>query len=359
MSTAIESTRTNARPGNVPWRALLCGWLLLTLATLPAVMLTGTAPVTLSSLLRSLIFLVGIHTPWLLATPWLWRLCERWPVGLGRDVRSITRLVATGLVIIPLLSASGWLLGFFLSQPGFPPGLSPGWQRAVLATSLFALPTYFAVIGIGQTLAYIQRYRLRGERLAQAREEALRARLNHHFLFNALNAIGALGYRDPSRADAALSQLGDLLRIVLDSTPTIALREEVANAMTFVELQQLLLQRPLRLELQANAQAWDAQVPSLLLQPLIENAVRFSTADGAADEAITLDMSADRQRLTIIVGNACGDAGAGRGIGLDATRQRLQAMHGEHASISAGHDADSGRYNVRIQLPLPYLPEPA
>ncbi|MGE8227715.1 MAG: sensor histidine kinase, partial [Stenotrophomonas sp.] len=295
-----------------PWRAVCAGWLLLTLVTLPAVQLTGPAAgsTTLDSLARSMLFLLGIYSPWLLVTPGLWQLCARWPLGMGSDAKAASKLLAVGICIIPALSLVGWVFGYHLSQLALPRTLPDNWLHAVIATSLFALPTYVAVIGIGQAMAYIRRYRRRGELLAQAREQALRARLNHHFLFNALNAIGALGYRDAERADAALAQLGELLRNLLQSEPFITLREEAAQTMAFIELQRLLQQQPVQVQLQASADAWEARVPSLLLQPLIENAVRFASSSDADEATISLQFESRDDLLHLQIRNPLGDAAA-------------------------------------------------
>lgn len=270
--------------------------------------------------------------------------------GHGSDVKAAAKLLAAGICIIPALSLIGWLLGYCLSQLALPRTLPDNWLHAVIATSLFALPTYVAVIGIGQAMAYIRRYRRRGELLAQAREQALRARLNHHFLFNALNAIGALGYRDAERADAALAQLGELLRNLLQSEPFITLREEVAQTMAFIELQRLLLQRPLQVQLQASADAWEARVPSLLLQPLIENAVRFASTSDAHEATISLQFESRDDLLHLQIRNPFGEATAGMGIGLQASRERLQAIYGERATLHA--QRDGAHFLVSIQLPL-------
>lgn len=350
--TSSLSIAGDAHATAFPWRAVCAGWLLLTLVTLPAVQLTGPAAGSLApvELMRSLLFLLGIHSPWLLATPWLWQLCARWPLGMGNNTKTASKLLAAGLCIIPALSLAGWLFGYCLSLLALPRALPDNWQHAVVATSLFALPTYLAVIGIGQTLAYVRRYRRRGELLAQVREQALRSRLNHHFLFNALNAIGALGYRDAERADAALAQLGELLRNLLQAEAYVALREEVAHAMAFVELQQLLLQHPLHVQLQTSADAWDARVPSLLLQPLIENAVRFASAAGADDATISLQFESRDDQLHLHIRNRLGDAAAGMGIGLNASRERLQAIYGNRATLQT--QRDGMHYQVSIQLPL-------
>lgn len=350
--TRSSSIAADTHATAFPWRAVSAGWLLLILVTLPAVQLTGPSAGSLApiELMRSLLFLLGIYSPWLLATSGLWRLCARWPLGMGSDAQAAGKLLAAGICIIPALSLMGWMFGYYLSQLALPRALPDSWLHAVVATSLFALPTYVAVIGIGQALTYIRSYRRRGELLAQAREQALRARLNHHFLFNALNAIGALGYRDAERADTALAQLGELLRNLLQSEPFIALREEVAQAMAFIELQRLLQQQPVQVQLQASADAWDARVPSLLLQPLIENAVRFASTSDTDDTTISLQFESRDDLLHLQIRNPLGDAAAGMGIGLQASRERLQAIYGERATLHAQRDA--AHFQVSIQLPL-------
>ncbi|MEG1681265.1 MAG: hypothetical protein RR326_14305, partial [Stenotrophomonas sp.] len=152
------------------------------------------------------------------------------------------------------------------------------------------------------------------------------------------------------RADAALAQLGELLRSLLQSEPFVALREEVAQTMAFIELQRLLQQQPVQVQLQASADAWDARVPSLLLQPLIENAVRFASAAATDDATISLQFELRDDQLYLQIRNPLGDAAAGMGIGLQTSRERLQAIYGERATLHA--QRDGVRFQVSIQLPL-------
>lgn len=342
--------------GRRRFAATALAWLLLALALVPALHLTSPRPdsvPTSRALAQALAFLVGSYLPWLLATPALFALCRRLPLGLGRSARNLGLLLAAGALVVPLLTACGWLLGHALL---WLCGLAVGervvpvqWREAILATTLFAVPLFLAVIGAGQILAYAERYRAREALLAQAREQVLRARLHHHFLFNALNAIGALGYRDPALADRALAKLGALLRALLDSPPVTSLREEMATATAFVDLHRLLLGEGLSLDARVDPRAWTAEIPAMLLQPLLENAVRHGDADRHL--RIALDARVENGMLRLRLDNPVAGTGnePGLGIGLDHLRRRLDAVYGDAAHLDAVQDA--GRFSVRIALP--------
>lgn len=332
-------------------------WLLLVACSAPAVYFSQDMGGALGGVRSSLRFIVGSHLPWILATPALWAVCRRWPLGLGRDTRHAGLLVLLGVAITPLLSAAGWLLGGWLGQL-YPWGTLPPRAtvlRAVAITALFAAPTYVAVMGIGQTLAYVSRYRRRGELLAQARQAALRQHLQHHFLFNALNAIGGLGYQRPDAADRALARLAQLLRDAMACPPTRALADEVAAANEYLELQRLLREAPLNVQWQVGGTAWRCPVPGLLLQPLLENAVRHSGWEqGDAALEIRAEASVEGGMLHLAVHNPCGLGGnappSGNGTGLHNLRQRLLALHGRAAMLRT--DARADRFSVFLQLPM-------
>ncbi|WP_371181707.1 sensor histidine kinase [Xanthomonas sacchari] len=337
---------------------LLLVWGVLALTAIPALYLSGGSDgVPHARMLgNAALFMLGSYLPWMLATPALLHLCERWPLGQGRSAWRGAYLLLAGLLIVPLLSTAGWWLARALTDlAGLvpQPPLAPGqWRRSVLVTTLFAAPTYLAVIGAGQTLASVRRDRRRNALLAQARQQALRTQLQHHFLFNALNAIGALGYRDAARADQALAHLGQLLRTALECPERQGLREEIGAAMSFVDLHRLLLGDALTLQVDADPLAWQAEVPALLLQPLLENAIRHGALDAQG-----LRVSADvaHGQLQIQVRNRVDDAvqparTVGTGLGLDNIRQRLAVLYGGQAHLHCQRDADT----YLAQLSLPY-----
>jgi two-component system sensor histidine kinase AlgZ len=139
---------------------------------------------------------------------------------------------------------------------------------------LYAVPTDIAVAAIGQAVAYVDRYRGRERLLARAELRALEAQLNPHFLFNALNAISAIGYRDPALADRALSHLSDLLRLSLALRPQeIPLREEIGFVQGYVDLYSTIMPGQVSFDLAIEPSGWNAAVPAMLLQPIVENAL--------------------------------------------------------------------------------------
>jgi LytS/YehU family sensor histidine kinase len=204
----------------------------------------------------------------------------------------------------------------------------------------------------------LQATQLTGQ-LAEARLRALRAQLQPHFLFNTLNAITVL-VRDRRGALAVrmLDLLGDMLRQVLraDQPHEIALGSELQLVRQYLEIEQLRFSDRLRVDFDVEERALAAAVPSLVLQPLVENALRHGLA-GRADDAI-IEIGARRYDEVLelwVRDNGRGLApGTGTGVGLDNTRERLAALYGERAALTLSDDAGRGAV-ARIHLPF-HLP---
>jgi two-component system sensor histidine kinase AlgZ len=342
------------------WRRILAIWLVAALAWTPAVLLNAArADSAIATMLVTFVQTFVHFAPWALATPLFLALSRRFPVGIGRMVPAVSVFVLLGLVFIPLFSAISMLatrlLGVLAGDVAAA-SLFDNYGAAVLITGLFAVPTYAAVVGIGQTVAYLERDRARERLLFRARDAALRAQIAPHFLFNALNAISALGYRDPAQADAALVRLSALLRSTLERPAWIALRDEVALVADYVELHRLLLGDRLDFALSVAPEAWDARVPSMLLQPLVENAVVHGLSRLPEGGTIALNAAATDGGLQLeIVNDAPTDAGPpGTGTGLDNLRRRLAAAYGDRASLDFERTARGARVLVRLPFePLP------
>ncbi|AEM51720.1 integral membrane sensor signal transduction histidine kinase [Stenotrophomonas maltophilia JV3] len=327
-----------------PCWVMLALWGLLIATAVPAVHLSQ-AP---GGLLPAALFILGAELPWMLATPALWAACRRWPLS-GR--RHLIGWLGLGLLLTPLLTALGWTLGHLLLQQWQArPWPAPAQvMRAIGITALFALPTFIAVAGVGHGLAGLQRLKAQSEVLRQAREAALRQHLQHHFLFNALNAIGGLALQRPGMADMALAHLSSLLRDTLQCPPHRALADELGAAQDYVALQSLLRDEALHLHLQASAQALAWQVPGLLLQPLIENAVLHSGwQPGDAPLRIELHAQVDGGLLEVTVFNPClrPSTSNGLGTGHAAVQRRLALLGGR---LLAG--SEHGGYRARLVLP--------
>jgi two-component system sensor histidine kinase AlgZ len=191
--------------------------------------------------------------------------------------------------------------------------------------------------------------------LAQQRMLALRGQLNPHFLFNALNAISALvRTQDSKMALAGIGHLSDLLRYALLASERdhVSLDDERQFVADYLALQKMRYGERLQVHIDSDARAAMGEVPPLLLQPLIENALRhdLDCHEGASD--IRLAFGGDAERLTISVSNPLVDARStnpGLGLGLHHSRARLQLAYGDRASLMAG--PANGRFVVAIDMP--------
>ena len=234
-----------------------------------------------------------------------------------------------------------------------------------------AVGPYLLFLGVLQALQYAQRrkdrqlaaQRLEAE-LATARLHRLKAQLHPHFLFNTLHAISSLMHSDVAAADRMLSQLAGLLRRSLRTfdAQRVPLREEMAFLRPYLEIERARLGERLRVELDVDGRLDRALVPHLLLQPLVENAVRHGIAPRPRGGCVELRVAAQDGRLRIEVaddGPGATEAAldAGQGIGLSNTRARLAALYGDdhRMEIASGPEG----FTVRVELPLELAHPPA
>jgi len=190
--------------------------------------------------------------------------------------------------------------------------------------------------------------------LRESQLAALRARLNPHFFFNALHAVSAL-LPDPGAADEALDRLGRLLRYTLDERVTdVLLADEWAFVRDYLELEQLRLGDRLRSRLSAQPAALATRVPILVLQPLVENAIRHGIVQRIQGGTVEVRANLNGQGLELSVADDGPGAPAGEqrsnGTGLASLRQRLDALHGEKASMRIDTAPGAG-YRVTLLLP--------
>lgn len=245
------------------------------------------------------------------------------------------------------------------------------------ASQLFAASYYhtFAMLAWSVFYVGIKRQRalqvareraLRAEALAhQARLQALRFQIQPHFLFNTLNALSTLIVEQRSaEASQMLSRLSDFLRHTLSGggpeTEEVALRDELEFARRYLDIEQVRFGNRLRVEVDVAPEALGARVPTMLLQPLLENAVRHGIAPSMHGGVVRVAAARDKGVLRLSVTNdadaarvdAAADGSNGtNGVGLGNTRARLQQLYAGEHRLEAGQ-TDQGGFRVDIELPF-------
>jgi LytS/YehU family sensor histidine kinase len=186
----------------------------------------------------------------------------------------------------------------------------------------------------------------------------MRSQLNPHFILNTFHALVGLVRRDPAVAEAALEQLGDLLRYSLriqrEGLDEVTLRDEWAFVQSYLDLERLRLEDRLRVTFEAAPETLDCIVPSFALQTLVENSIRHAIAPRAAGGRLAITARQAKDRLIVRVeDNGPGEAppppGENHGVGLRLLRERLAALYGERARL----DLETAPGGVAAVLDLP------
>jgi LytS/YehU family sensor histidine kinase len=219
---------------------------------------------------------------------------------------------------------------------------------------------YMPIVVFGQMMAYYQRLKNREVQLAEAQLEALKSKLQPHFLFNTLNSISALMFSDVKAADKMMSRLGDLLRSTLEEggVQETTLGKELQFLDMYVQIEKLRFTDRLEVIVQADPATLDAHVPQLLLQPLVENAIHHGIAKCSGGGTVRIASFHDCTHLHLrIADNGRGlEQGSSQreGVGLAATRTRLQALYGESQSFSIDNLPEGG---VEVSIAIPFSVE--
>ena len=227
----------------------------------------------------------------------------------------------------------------------------------------FNLLVYWIIVGASHGVEFYRRYRERELRaieleklLAQARLQALRSQLNPHFLFNTLNSISSLMRRDVDAADRMIVRLSELLRLALGNVETqeVPLRDELEFLRRYLDIEQIRFGARLQVTFDIPADTLELPVPNLLLQPLVENAIKHGIAPRKQPGRIEIAARREGPGLALRVrdnGPGTGQGAEGAGVGLANTRARLEHLYGDRHRFDFGPAPDGG-FEVRIQLPL-------
>lgn len=297
---------------------------------------------------------------WVPLTLGLFWLARRSPIEPGRIGRALAVHCAAVAGVVLLRAVYIYALDPYLHWYDAPPGFGEVLLQSVW-NNLFQT---WLFIGAGHALLFWERARDREQQtlrlqsqLADARLAALSSQLNPHFLFNALNSIAELVHRDADAADRMIVGLGALLRRSLEtsSATEVPLQEELRLLGHYLDIEAIRLGPRLQVDWQVAPDTLAALVPPLILQPIVENAIRHGISRRLAPGRVTVAARRERDRLLLEVCDD-GQAAAGRpepgsGIGLATTRARLECLYGGDHSLSLEIDPARGA-RVALSLPL-------
>jgi two-component system sensor histidine kinase AlgZ len=246
-------------------------------------------------------------------------------------------------VVVVLVTGLSALYQGLLPQIVADEPLSDPWRTLALSAASAA-----AVLGLLRLVS-----RAYSPALAEARLQALQARIRPHFLFNSLNAVLSLIRRDPKRAERALEDLSDLFRTLMsEPRQFVRLSDEIALLERYAEIEQLRLGERLRITWELDAAPSDALLPPLVLQPLLENAVYHGVEPGTESGEVLVRIERRGSRVLARIENPHLEAQQGRAgnrIALDNIRERLALFFDAEARIET--HAAGGRYRVEIEIP--------
>ena len=323
---------------------------------------------------------------WLLFLPAVAWLSFRFPIERRRLLRNVGLHLLACLLMVGANRATFRAVARIFPRPqrSETPGRSPGSKTdrrlpgppgafgvfLGLRAALDVL-VYWSLVGLCQAITNFrssqERERRAAEleaRLTSAKLQALRMQINPHFLFNTLNSIAALVYVNPRAADEMLGDLGELLRRSLDSMEEqeIPLAQELEFIGAYLSIEQKRFGERLRLEQSVPDELMKALVPALILQPLVENAVRHGIEPRRGPGLISIEAKQEDKQLHLIVrDNGRGLPGADlnssvrRGIGLANTEARLRGLYGQDQSFSFGKAEPQG---CQVDIHLPFHLQP-
>jgi two-component system LytT family sensor kinase len=337
------------------WAAIIGGWTLLSLLLAPEVylhFLGAGRPIPWGQVVALTVTNTAIAVAFAPAIVWLTRRFNfdrgRWPASLA---------IHTAACLAFSVSHSGlyWLLCF----------ASHGELGMLLFQRVHPnLITYWAIVGFTEALRHFEKSRQRERQLAETRLELLRSQLQPHFLFNTLNTIAAMMHEDVGAADRMINRLSELLRLALEgaSSHEATLDQEINFIQAYLEIHRARFGEGLELVLDVEPRVRSALVPGLILQPLVENALRHGFASRPTRGTIRIEARAHGDVLVLRVvddGRGLQDpavAEARRGLGLANTRERLEHIYPGRHRLSLERNPAGGAM-ATLTIPVRYAAE--
>jgi signal transduction histidine kinase len=283
---------------------------------------------------------------WAALTPGIAWLARRVPIVSRRWPRALLVHVPVSIAVAMLKLALRVLVGRWV-----PSLATMGFGPVVMAQLHLNVITYWVIAGLSQAVGY---YRLEAK-LAQAQLDVLRMQLHPHFLFNTLHAISTLVRKDPDGAERTIAQLSDLLRVTLDTLgrQKSTVQEEIDFVGRYLAIQQTRFGDRLVVRHLVEPDTLDALLPTQILQPLVENAIRHGIGPRASGGAVEIRISRRGGQLMVRVADNGVGAAAGsvrQGLGLSNTRARLTELYGAGERLVVSSPAGGG-FTVIVTIP--------
>ena len=284
----------------------------------------------------------------------LW-LAHRYPLGRGRLLPRLGLHLLAGMAVVIVFRAGAVLLlnpwvGWYATLPPLPEVLLTSAQNNAFLYSL--------LVGVAHGAYYARESRQRDEQLAEARLLTLKAQIQPHFLFNTLNTIALMVRESPRDAERLITRLSELFRHALEGATIheVPLADEVRFAAAYLEIEGARFEERLRVEWEIDPGALEARVPHLILQPLVENAIRHGIAPRSAAGRLRVAARRENGRVRLVVeDDGVGLDGASRpaspGVGLTNVRARLAALYGPAGELALAARSGGG---VTATLVFPY-----
>ena len=304
---------------------------------------------------------------WAALTPLILWLARRFPVERWKWVRSFVIHVGVSLLIgIATRVLHDLMLFSFLPDSGRGFSISRLLMNVYFMTD-YGVMIYWLILLISYAFDYQRRYR-EGEvrttrleaQLAQAQLQALKMQLHPHFLFNTLHSISALVHKNPIAAERMIARLGDFLRLTLENSGAqeISLQQEIEFLKCYLEIERIRFADRLTVQIDIEPQTLDARLPNLILQPIVENAIRHGIAPRTSPGRIEIEARRLNGTLQVQVtdnGPGLSDSTSGaivkEGVGLANTQARLRQLYGDDQRLDLANAA-SGGLTVILEIPF-------
>jgi len=350
------------------WLIILCVWIFAAIVFSTFTYLQESITSQPGPYWRYLSWQISSCLTWFLLTPAVVSIVSRFPFELQHLGRNFFIYLVSGLLLIVIHTVSDAL---FLPNLGFHPQMklesfSGAFRFFLVWYFVWNLLIYSAVLGVAFGINYYRKFNERELRttqleatLAKTRLQALKNQIHPHFLFNTHNSIIELIHSDPATAENMLTNLSDLLRLALENTDLekVRLDHELEFSNKYLEIEQIRFEERLKVKLEIDPNTLDAIVPNMILQPLIENALKHGISPLL--EGGTIEVRSEKKNGTLHL--SVRDDGVGiapdkisqinYGIGLSNTQERLKFLYQGNHSFEIKQNDKKG---LLVKLSIPF-----